>query len=117
MTEIDGIYHEDLLFDFYGDLLTENQKRIFRAVEFEDFSVSEVARDENISRQSVYDMIKRCKKILESYEERLGLCARFEKKRRLGDEIGRLATRYKDEKDSTLIDRIIELSETLAQTD
>ena len=45
MNEIESIVNRDLLFDFYGDLLTEHQKRIFEAVVFDDRSVSEVARE------------------------------------------------------------------------
>ena len=67
-----------LLFDFYGELLTEHQRRIYASIIFEDLSVSEVAREEGISRQGVHDLMKRCTRVLEDYEERLtwssGLC-------------------------------------------
>ena len=57
-SEIDSLLTRDLLFDFYGDLLTEHQKRIFEAVMFDDRSISEVAREEGRSRQSVSDLLK-----------------------------------------------------------
>ncbi len=66
-----------LLFDFYGELLTEHQRRIYSAVVFDDYSVSEIAREEGISRQGVHDLMKRCDKALEEYEERLHLVERF----------------------------------------
>lgn len=66
-----------LLYDFYGELLTEHQRRIYEEVVFDDFSVSEVARDEGISRQGVHDLIKRCNRTLNDYEERLKLVERF----------------------------------------
>ncbi|MBR2562011.1 MAG: YlxM family DNA-binding protein [Eubacterium sp.] len=66
-----------LLFDFYGELLTEHQRKVYQAVVFEDYSVSEVARDEGISRQGVHDMMKRCDRMLEDYEEKLHLVERF----------------------------------------
>ena len=66
-----------LLFDFYGELLTEHQKKVYQAVVFEDYTVSEVARDEGISRQGVHDMMKRCDRMLEEYEEKLHLVERF----------------------------------------
>ena len=66
-----------LLFDFYGELLTEHQKKVYQAVVFEDYSVSEVAHDEGISRQGVHDMMKRCDRMLEEYEEKLHLVERF----------------------------------------
>ena len=66
-----------LLYDFYGELLTEHQKRVYQEVVFEDYSVSEVAQDEGISRQGVHDMMKRCDRMLEEYEEKLHLVERF----------------------------------------
>lgn len=68
---------QTLLFDFYGELLTEHQRRIYEEVVCDDFSVSEIARDEGISRQGVHDLIKRCNKILQDYEQQLHLVERF----------------------------------------
>jgi len=68
---------QTLLFDFYGELLTEHQKSIYEDVVFGDLSYSEVAEEKNISRQSVHDLIKRCNRILEGYEEKLHLVQRF----------------------------------------
>lgn len=68
---------KSLLFDFYGELLTERQKKIYQQVVFEDFSISEIARDEGISRQGIHDLMKRCDKLLEDYEEKLHLVERF----------------------------------------
>ena len=80
-----------LLFDFYGELLTDHQKRIYQEIVFEDFSVSEVARDEGISRQGVHDLMKRCDRILQDYEERLHLVDRFIRIRAEIDRIRELA--------------------------
>ncbi|MDO5101109.1 MAG: sigma factor-like helix-turn-helix DNA-binding protein [Eubacteriales bacterium] len=66
-----------LLYDFYGELLTEHQRRIYEMVVFEDCSISEVAREVGVSRQGVHDMVKRCNKTLENYESRLRLVERF----------------------------------------
>ena len=68
---------QTLLFDFYGELLTEHQRRVYEEVVFNDFSVSEVAKDAGISRQGVHDMIKRCGRILEEYESKLHLVEKF----------------------------------------
>lgn len=65
------------LYDFYGELLNPHQQRIYEEVVFEDYSISEVARDEGISRQGVHDLIKRCQAALEEYESRLHLVERF----------------------------------------
>ena len=59
------------LYDFYGELLTERQQQVYESVVLEDYSLSEVAEDLGISRQGVHDMIKRCNKTLEEYEQKL----------------------------------------------
>ena len=70
---------QSLLFDFYGDLLTDHQKAVYGAYIQENLSLSEIAGDAGISRQGVYDMIKRCRHILEEYEDKLQLVDRFVK--------------------------------------
>lgn len=71
------ILEQTLLFDFYGELLTEHQKDIYTQFMLEDLSLSEIAQDAGISRQGVHDLVKRCQKILEGYEEKLHLVERF----------------------------------------
>jgi len=66
-----------MLYDFYGELLTEHQRKAYEAVVMEDLSYAELARLENISRQGAYDMIRRCDRQLEEYEAKLGLVAKF----------------------------------------
>ena len=65
------------LYDFYGPLLTQHQRQVYEAVVLDDYSLSEVAEEEGITRQGVHDIIKRCDRILEGYEEKLGLAERF----------------------------------------
>ena len=74
---MEKIVRQSLLFDFYGELLTEHQKNIYEDVVMNDMSYSEIARLNGISRQGVYDMIKRCDKILEEYEAKLRLVEKF----------------------------------------
>lgn len=74
---MEKIVEQSLLFDFYGELLTEHQKQVFEDVVLNDYSISEVAADLNISRQGVHDMIKRCNKILNDYESKLHLVDKF----------------------------------------
>lgn len=83
MENMDDIVKKSLLFDFYGPLLTEHQRRIYEEVVFNDYSISEIAADEGISRQGVHDMIKRCDKALSEYEEKLGLVEKFARIREL----------------------------------
>lgn len=74
---MEKILEQSLLYDFYGELLTEHQKQVFEDVVLNDYSISEVAADLNISRQGVHDMIKRCNKILADYESKLHLVEKF----------------------------------------
>ena len=66
-----------LLYDFYGELLTKRQRQVYENVVLDDYSLSEVAEDLGISRQGVHDMVRRCDKSLEEYEEKLHLVDRF----------------------------------------
>lgn len=66
-----------LLYDFYGELLTENQKNVYEDVVLNDYSLSEVAEERGISRQGVHDLIKRTNKSLMEYEEKLHLVEKF----------------------------------------
>ena len=68
---------QSLLFDFYGDLLTEHQKDVYKAYVQENLSLGEIASELKISRQGVHDILKRCNLLLEGYEEKLGLVKRF----------------------------------------
>ena len=68
---------QTLLYDFYGELLTERQQQVYESVVLEDYSLSEVAEDLGISRQGVHDMIKRCNHTLEEYEAKLHLVEKF----------------------------------------
>ena len=74
---------QSLLYDFYGDLLTDHQKEIFESYAQENLSLTEIANNEKISRQGVHDIIKRCTALLEGYEEKLKLVDRFLKIRAL----------------------------------
>lgn len=74
---MEKILEQTLLYDFYGELLTEHQKQIYEDVVFNDYSLSEVAQEQGISRQGVHDLIKRCNKILQDYESRLHLVEKF----------------------------------------
>ena len=74
---MEKIVEQALLYDFYGELLTEHQRRIYEDVVLNDYSLSEVAEVLGISRQGVHDMIKRCNHTLEEYESRLHLVEKF----------------------------------------
>ena len=75
---MEKLVEQALLFDFYGELLTDHQRQVYEDVILNDYSLSEVAADLGISRQGVYDMVKRSSRILQEYEEKLQLVQKFE---------------------------------------
>jgi predicted DNA-binding protein YlxM (UPF0122 family) len=79
---MDKLLQETLLYDFYGEMLTPHQKEIYEDFVLNDLSLSEIAQQHGISRQGVYDIIRRSRQMLSSYEEKLGLVGRFVKIRR-----------------------------------
>lgn len=93
---MEKIVRQALLFDFYGELLTDHQKSVYSDIVLNDLSYSEVARDEGISRQGVYDLVKRCDRILEEYETKLLLVEKFLDTKERVSRIHELATGLKD---------------------
>lgn len=75
--QMEKFVEQTLLYDFYGELLTERQQQVYESVVLEDYSLSEVAEDLGISRQGVHDMIRRCNHTLEEYERKLHLVEKF----------------------------------------
>ena len=76
---MEAFVKQSLLYDFYGELLTDHQKKLFEAYVLEDLSLGEIAAETGISRQGVHDIIKRCNALLEAYEEKLKLVEKFMK--------------------------------------
>lgn len=108
--DMEKIARQGLLYDFYGALLTEHQRHIYEDVVFYDLSLSEIAEEQGISRQGVHDLIKRCNKILEGYEEKLHLVDKFERTKKLAREIQSLTKEFSEKRDMELIHRIKEIS-------
>ena len=112
---MEKIVEQALLYDFYGELLTEHQRNIYEGVVFNDMSLSEIAEEQGISRQGVHDLVKRCNKILAGYEEKLKLVQKFNQTKLMVEEIKELAGAYKRTGDKKLIDQIEELSEEIGR--
>lgn len=74
---MEKIYQQALLYDFYGELLTEHQQSIYEDAVCNDLSLGEIAQERGISRQGVHDLIRRCDKTLQEYEARLHLVEKF----------------------------------------
>ena len=71
--EIDKFVHLNKLFILYKSLLTEKQSTILDYYFEEDLSLGEISDEISVSRQAVFDTIKRCEVILNDYEQKLGL--------------------------------------------
>ena len=65
------------LYDFYGELLNQHQRKVYEDFFFNDLSLSEIAEEEGISRQVVHDLVRRCTRALEEYENKLHLVEKF----------------------------------------
>ena len=74
--QMEKFVRQSLLYDFYGELLTQTQKSIYEDVVMNDLSYSELAREYGISRQGVFDIKK-----LEDFEKKLKLVEKFENAR------------------------------------
>ena len=112
---MEKIVEQGLLYDFYGELLTEHQKTIYEDVVFNDMSLSEIAREQGITRQGVHDMIKRCDKILSGYEEKLCLVDKFLKTKKMVGEIHELTKAFLETEDKSLIEQIGSISNEIME--
>lgn len=65
------------LYDFYGQLLTLKQQKVIELYYNQDLSLGEIAENLNITRQAVYDNIRRAEKLLHNYEDKLHLVEKF----------------------------------------
>ena len=75
---MEKIVEKSLLYDFYGELLTEHQKNAYGDYIQNDLSLTELAECMGISRHGAHDLIRRCEKILGDYESRLHLVEHFQ---------------------------------------
>ena len=99
-----------MLLDFYGQLLTDRMRNLLELHYAEDMSLAEIAEQEHISRQAVYDSIRRGLKSLQDFESKLGLIRRFlSQKRVIQDAVEALDTN--DTKRAH--DVLVELMDTL----
>ncbi|GAB6180603.1 hypothetical protein JCM14036_19220 [Desulfotomaculum defluvii] len=67
----------NLLYDFYGSLLTERQQNFIELYYGDDLSLGEIAEQFDVTRQAVHDTLKRAEQTLTNYEEKLGLVKKF----------------------------------------
>ena len=94
------------LFDFYGEMLNEHQRRIYEDFVFNDLSLGEIAGEEGITRQGVADMVKRCDKKLRDYENKLHLLEKFISIKNDVERIKGLASEFKKSNNVTIMNEI-----------
>ncbi len=70
---MDKLTQINLLYDFYGQLLTERQRQFIELYYCHDLSLGEISEQNGVSRQSVFDTLKRSEQTLYRFEEKLGL--------------------------------------------
>lgn len=112
---MEKIVQQGLLYDFYGELLTEHQRHIYEDVVFNDLSLSEIAEEQGISRQGVHDLVRRCDRLLKGYEDKLHLVEKFMMTKQLAGEIQSLLKDYQKTRDPLLLARAGEAAERIAQ--
>ncbi|MBQ7614953.1 MAG: DNA-binding protein [Butyrivibrio sp.] len=89
---MEKIVEQGLLYDFYGELLTDHQRQIYEAAVYDDMSLTEIADEHGISKQGVHDLIKRCTKALQGYEDSLHMIRRFEAIKNQAEELKSLSS-------------------------
>ena len=107
---VNEILKQALLFDFYGELLTDHQKEIYGQFLLEDLSLGEIARDAGICRQGVHDIVKRCEQALAGYEEKLHLVEKFMTGKNKVKQIDELLAEYEKERREDILSGIRILS-------
>ena len=86
---MEKIAETSLLYDFYGQLLTDKQRQVMALYHEENLSLSEIAGEYGISRQAVHDTLKKAEQSLTEYENKLGLVEKFVKSSQALEEIER----------------------------
>lgn len=112
---MEKIVERNMLYDFYGELLTPHQQEIYESIIFQDLSLSEVAELHGISRQGVHDLVRRCDKLLEGYENKLHLVERFVTLKSSVGELRELTREYEKSKDQSLFQQIDQLCQTILE--
>lgn len=107
-----------LLFDYYGDLLTERQRACVDMRYNQDLSLGEIAQELGVSRQGVYDNLSRAEALLHNMEEKTGCVRRALATRKAVGQICSAAsqlTSYPDETVSALAAQIMQTAQGLEE--
>ena len=102
----------NFLFDFYQALLTDKQRSYMELYYLDDHSLGEIAESYEISRQAVYDNIRRTEAMLEEYEEKLNLFSKFQERQALLETLEKAI-----QEDNTSKEEMLALIEQLKESD
>lgn len=97
-----------LLYDFYGQLLTEKQQNFWELYYHQDLSLGEIAEEFSVSRQAVFDLLKRTEKILLEYENKLVLVSKYMQERKKIEQVIEVLNNIKESGNLSKIDGVIE---------
>jgi predicted DNA-binding protein YlxM (UPF0122 family) len=103
----------NMLVDFYEPLLTEKQRTFLKLYVHDDYSLGEIAEEYKISRQAVYEHIKRAEQMLEEYESKLALLDKHEQRLKVIENLNTLLS----ECDLEVREKLNPLFATLAHID
>lgn len=105
-----------LLYDFYGELLTQRQKSILQYYYEDNYTLGEIAEETGISRQAVHDAVHKAERSLHSYEEKLGFLRRFRQKEadigKAQEAIDQIMADYSENKD--ILDKLMSVRNILS---
>lgn len=107
-SEVDELLEFSYLYDFYGNLLKENHRMIFEDYVLNNLSLGEIAAERGITRQGVYDIVKRCKKRLKEYEDKLCLVDKFQRPKDKLQQIEEIAGESQDVEGAQAISALAE---------
>ena len=115
----EGRLRQAMLLDFYGELLTERQRLCFDLHYNEDLSLSEIAEQCGISRQGVWENIRRAESAMQDIEAKTGLVRRFEENRsaleKIREELKALAAITGGRAHETAVKAMEEISNLIAR--
>ena len=107
-----------LLYDYYGDLLTQRQRECFEMRYYQDLSLGEIGEELGISRQGVHDNLSRAEALLRNMETKTGCASRDQACRKAVSsilEMGRLLRQMEDPAVSALAEKIISAAQGLEE--
>ena len=88
--DIERVEYASMLYDFYGDLLSESRREVMALYHEDNLSLSEIAEELGQTRQAVHYTLRKAEKALESYEEKLGLIASYRENQALATKASRI---------------------------